>query len=193
MFSGIVEELGTVKGLSSKGTGYLLTVESPKAAEGTAIGDSIAVNGACLTVVGVRGGLLSFDVMRETRELTDIGGLAPGSRVNLERSLKMGDRISGHFVSGHVDCKGVIRRKSYVRGDLCIEIGVPARFIPLVLPKGSIAVDGVSLTVTGIKGNSFSVCVIPHTLASTTLGIKSASQPVNVEFDMMSKAARRAV
>lgn len=191
MFTGIIEEIGTVRGMTGRGRISVLSVEAGKAAEDVRIGDSIAVNGACLTVTGIKAGRLSFDVMQETRDGTDLGALRPGSKVNLERSLKMGDRIGGHFVSGHVDCVGVIRRKTHVRANLCFEIGIPPGFRPLIMLKGSVAVDGISLTVAGKTPDSFSVYIIPHTLASTVLGLKSVSQPVNVEFDMLVKSAVR--
>jgi riboflavin synthase len=184
-----VEEIGTVRRMSARGRAAVLMVDGRKAAEGVAVGDSIAVNGACLTVTAINGGCLSFDVMPETRDTTTIGSLRAGTKVNLERSLKMGDRISGHFVSGHVDCIGVIRRKAHVRANVCLEIGIPPRVTGYVLPKGSIAVDGISLTVAAQASGSFSVYVIPHTLACTTLGIKAPSQAVNVEFDILAKSA----
>ena len=189
MFTGIVEELGTVVAFSRRGRLGRLTVRGAAAAQGSRIGDSIAVNGACLTVVAMKGDELSFDVMQETLSLTDLGRLFPGSRVNLERSLRLGDRVSGHFVSGHVDCLGVIRKKSAVRGNLCFEIAVPPRLSGYIVPKGSVAVDGISLTVAEKKSGSFSVYVIPHTLANTTLSVKGPSGQVNIEFDMLVKAA----
>jgi riboflavin synthase len=191
MFTGIVEEVGTVRSIVNKGRVSVLTVDAGKAAEGVKTGDSVAVNGACLTVTGTKGSCLSFDVMQETLTVTDIGRLKSGNKVNLERSLKMGDRISGHFVSGHVDCIGVIRKKGYLRSNLCFEIGIPGRFSAYVLPKGSVAVEGISLTVAAKTHDSFSVYVIPHTRAATTLGLKSPSQQVNIEFDMLAKAAFR--
>lgn len=188
MFTGIVEELGTVVALSKRGRLGRLTVRGATAAQGSRIGDSIAVNGACLTIVALKGDQLSFDVMQETLSLTDLGRLAPGDRVNLERSLKLGDRVSGHFVSGHVDCLGVIRKKISVRGNLCFEIAIHPKSSGYILPKGSVAVDGISLTVAEKKSGAFTVYVIPHTLINTTLGIKGASRQVNIEFDMLAKA-----
>jgi riboflavin synthase len=189
MFTGIVEEIGTVRGISTKGRVTVLTVECGIAAEGVVVGDSIAVNGACLTITALKDRWLSFDMMQETRGATTLGSLRPGAKVNCERSLKMGDRISGHFVSGHIDCVGLIKQKAYVRSNLCFEIGIPPRYSCYILPKGSIAVDGISLTIAGKRPGSFSVYVIPHTLASTTLGLKTPAQQVNVECDMLAKAA----
>lgn len=190
MFTGIVEELGTVRALSRQGRVSLLSIDAAKACEGTAVGDSICVNGACLTVVKVKAGNLQFEVMPETLGLTNLGALCPGEKVNLERSLKLGDRISGHFVLGHVDCQGVIRKKSFVRGNLSFEIGIPPRQGGYVLPKGSVAVDGISLTVADLRPGAFCVYVIPHTLDNTTLGFKGPSRKVNLEFDMLAKAAQ---
>jgi riboflavin synthase len=147
------------------------------------------VNGACLTVVNVRPDILSFEVMPETLRLTDLGSLHSGEKVNLEYALKAGQRISGHFVTGHVDCQGMIRRKSHVRGNLAFEIAVAAEFSKYCLAKGSIAVDGISLTIAEKRPASFSVYIIPHTLKNTTLGFKGPSDRVNIEFDILAKSA----
>ena len=191
MFTGIVEELGTVLSLSRKGGITVLSIEAPLAASGTRVGDSIAVDGACLTVVACKGKSISFEIMAETLNATTLGGLRSGGKVNCERSLRAGDRISGHFVTGHVDCAGVIRKKSVVRANLCFEIAVPPRFLAWCLPKGSIAVDGISLTLAARTQGTFSVYIIPHTLKNTTLGFKGPAHRVNVEFDILAKSAGR--
>lgn len=187
MFTGIIEELGQVKNLSRRGRVYLLSVKADKSLEAAKIGDSIAVNGTCLTLVGKQAGCLDFEVMEQTFKGTNLSGLKTGDKVNLERSLKMGDRISGHFVTGHVDCLGVIRDKGYSRSDLYFEIAVPVDLMKYILPKGSVAVDGISLTVAEKKAASFKVCIIPHTAKNTTLGSKDHSGKVNIEFDILAK------
>ncbi len=192
MFSGIVEELGKVRRIGRTASGYTLEVEAGQVLGGTKIGDSIAVNGVCLTVVGIGDASVSFYVMPETFRLTGLAGLHPRDAVNLERSLKVGDRIGGHFVSGHVDCTGSILRKRRVSGNLCLEVSIPAAFARYLLPKGSIAVDGISLTLVDRKAAGFTVYLIPHTVANTTLHGKGVGGKVNVEFDMLAKAAAAA-
>ena len=187
MFSGIVEELGTVIKISPGGNATLIEVSVVKVSEGLRVGDSIAVNGVCLTAVKVSEGRIGFEAMPNTLKVTNLGYLRIAEKVNLERSLKVGDRISGHFVSGHIDCVGVIRRKSILRGNLVFEIAVPAQYIKYCLLKGSVALDGISLTVQEKKSNSLNVYVIPHTLKETTLGFKGPSSRVNVEFDILAK------
>lgn len=187
MFSGIVEELGVVKKISRRGNVTFFEIQADKVLEDVKIGDSIAVNGACLTVVKKEGRFLSFEVMPETLRITNLGTLKISGKVNLERSLKVGGRVSGHFVTGHIDCAGSIRKKGYSNGNLCFEIAVPGEFMGYVLPKGSISIDGISLTIVNKKSNTFSVYIIPHTLKNTTLGFKGPSDKVNIEFDILSK------
>jgi riboflavin synthase len=187
MFTGIVEELGEVRGIARRGAMTLLTVKADKVLEETKIGDSIAVNGACLTVVKKDKTSLSFEAMPETLKVSDSGSLRVGAKVNLERSLRVGDRISGHFVSGHIDCTGIIRKKNYLNSNLCFEIVVPSEFMRFVIPKGSVAVDGISLTLVDKKSNTFRVYIIAHTLKNTTLGFKGPSGRVNIEFDLLAK------
>ena len=187
MFSGIIEELGLVRNVSKRGNITLLEVQAQRALEDTKTGDSIAVNGVCLTVVKKEKDSLFFEVMPETLKVTNLWGLRLLDKVNLERSLKIGDRLSGHFVTGHIDCIGIIRRKKYTGGNLCFEISVPDNFLKYILPKGSVAVDGISLTIVDKKSNTFSVYIIPHTLKNTTLGFKGPSNKVNIEFDILAK------
>ncbi len=187
MFTGIVEELGKVKRLSRRGNVVLLAVEANKILEDVKIGDSISVNGCCLTIVKKERDVVSFEMMAETARITNLGGLRAADKVNLERSLKVGDRISGHFVLGHVDCLGIIRAKGYSRGNLAITVSAPPELLKYVLPKGSVSLDGISLTVADKRAGVFSVYVIPHTLKNTTLGFKNPSDKVNVEFDILAK------
>jgi riboflavin synthase len=187
MFTGIVEELGEVSNISRHGNINLLVIKANKVVEDVKIGDSISVNGACLTVIKRESDILSFEVMPETLSITNLGALRISEKVNLERSLKIGDRLSGHFVTGHIDCVGIIRKKNYVNNNLGLEIAIPTEFISYCLTKGSIAVDGISLTIQDKKANTFTVYIIPHTLKNTTLGFKGPSDKVNIEFDILAK------
>jgi len=189
MFSGIIEELGRVKNISKRGNLTLLEIKANKVLEGTKVGDSISLNGACLTVVGIGADYLSFEAIPQTLKVTNLGGLRISEEVNLERGLKVGDRISGHFVTGHVDCIGIIRSKKYQNNNPCLEIAVPTQFIKYCIPKGSVSVDGISLTLAEKKSNTFTVFIIPHTLQHTTLSSKAASAKVNLEFDILAKRA----
>lgn len=187
MFAGIIEELGNVSNISRRARITRLDIEAGLVLGDTRIGDSIAVNGVCLTVIEKSRDCLSFEVIPQTFSLTNLGTLKTGERVNLERSLKVGDRISGHFVTGHIDCVGTIRTKRIITGNQAFEIALPQKIISGILPKGSIAVDGISLTVAEKKSGSFFVYIIPHTLKSTTLGFKGPSERVNIETDILTK------
>ena len=189
MFTGIIEGLGVVKNILRQANASLLQIEAVQAAQGAAIGESVAVNGACLTVVRIDGACLSFQAIPETLAATNLQYLKPGDKVNIERALKAGERISGHFVGGHIDCLGVIRSRKIVNGNLVLQVAVPEQFSRFLLPKGSIALDGVSLTLAQVKGNSFSVNIIPHTAKNTTLGLARASSRPNIEFDLLVKSA----
>jgi riboflavin synthase len=185
MFTGIIEELGEVKNISRRGRITLLEVKADKVLEGTKPGDSISVNGVCLTVTKKDCESLSFEVMPLTLEGTNLRFLGIKDKVNLERALKLGERLSGHFVTGHIDCIGVIRLKNYLNGNLIFQIAVPDKLMKHVLDKGSVALDGISLTIASRKSNTFSVYIIPHTLKNTTLGFKGPSDKVNIEFDIL--------
>jgi len=187
MFSGIIEELGRIKKISRQGGITLFEIQANKALEETKIGDSIAVNGVCLTVVKKDVDTLGFEVMSETLKITNLGSLKISEKVNLERSLRIGDRLSGHFVTGHIDCMGIIRKKNYINGNLGFEILTPTKFMHYCMPKGSIAVDGISLTIVDKKSNALTVYIIPHTLKNTTLGFKTPSDKLNLEFDILTK------
>ena len=190
MFSGIIEELGVVTGISRRGAVSLLEIKAELVRRDTGIGDSIAVNGVCLTVIKNERGILGFEVIPETLRKTNLGSLAVRDTVNLERSLKVGDRISGHFVTGHIDCVGVIRKTVPVAGNRSFEIAVDAGIAHYILPKGSVAVDGISLTVAQKRANTFSVYLIPHTQKATTLRLKGPSDKVNIECDILLKRPR---
>lgn len=193
MFTGIVEELGTVVSLEDLGDAARLTVRGPTVVEDASAGDSIAVNGCCLTVVTHAQGVFTADVMHETLSRTSLGILEPGSQVNLERALAAGARLGGHVVQGHVDGTGVIRRRIPSEHWEIVEIGFPASIGRYLVEKGSVTVDGVSLTVVGVDdaAGTFAVSLIPETLARTTLGRKKAGDPVNLEVDIMAKYVER--
>jgi len=190
MFTGIVEELGVLRRRHQSGRVMVIEVSADKTLQGASVGESIAVNGACLTVVQLKKDALVFEVMSETLKSTNIGLLKTGEQVNLERSLKAGDRISGHFVTGHIDCLGTVRKKSYLNNNLVLEIAVEPKYLRYCLPKGSISVDGISLTLAAKTSSTFSVYIIPHTLKNTTLSFKGPSSRVNIEFDILAKKDR---
>jgi len=187
VFTGIIEELGQVNKISRQNNNTLLEIKADKVSEDTKIGDSISVNGVCLTVIKKELHSLIFEVIPETLKVSNLGNLRLKDLVNLERSLRVGDRLSGHFVTGHADCVGIIRKKNYTNNNLCFEIAVPAEFIKYCIPKGSVAVDGISLTLVNKRSNTFTVYIIPHTLSNTTLRLKGHSDKVNVEFDILAK------
>lgn len=191
MFTGLVAELGTVQRLDRQGESYHLTVSAVKVMQNLKIGDSVAVNGACLTVVDMHDSVFTADVMPETVRLTNIGSLHAGDKVNLERTLRLCDGLDGHIVSGHVEGLGTIisRRPEGIAN--VVEIAAEARLLRYILPKGSIAIDGISLTVTAVADSSFSVAIIPHTAKETTLGFKGAGDKVNLETDIIGKYVER--
>jgi riboflavin synthase len=186
MFTGLIESLGTVSRAEDTGAGRRIAVRDPMSRD-LAIGESVAVNGACLTVVGVDGDEFAFDVGPETLLRTNLGALAAGDRVNLERSLRAGDRLGGHFVQGHVDAVGIIDARVRQGDWEDIWFRCPGELTRLMVPKGSIAVDGVSLTLVKVEPERFSVMLIPHTQSATTLGSKKVGDPVNLEADMLAK------
>lgn len=191
MFTGLVAELGTVQNLARQGESYHLTVAAKKVMHNLKIGDSVAVNGACLTVVEMTEGSFTADVMPETVRLTNIGSLRSGDRVNLERTLRLCDGLDGHIVSGHVEGLGTIISQRPEGIAVVVTIGTEPRLLKYILPKGSIAIDGISLTVTQVTDSSFSVSLIPHTAKETTLGIKTVGDNVNLETDIIGKYVER--
>ena len=191
MFTGIIEELGTVMALRRSGESARLTVSAAKVLEGTALGDSICVNGVCLTVVESGGGAFSADVAVETLKVTNLGELKAGSRVNLERALQLSARIGGHLVSGHVDAVGRVRGRREEGNGWRLFFDAPEAVLRYVIRKGSIAIDGISLTVADVDATGFSVAMIPHTAKLTTLGFKAAGDSVNLESDIIGKYVER--
>lgn len=194
MFTGIIKELGKVRNISGLGGLYKLSVESKDIVNGAAIGDSIAVNGICLTVTQKDKNALSFDVMGETLKRTNLSKLRYGDAVNLEDALKVGSSLSGHFVTGHIDCIGKVEDIIKPNADeISVEISFPDKFNIFAVEKGSIAIDGISLTIGRISKKGIVVYIIPHTLKMTTLGFKRIGDGVNLEFDMIGKYIRRRI
>jgi riboflavin synthase len=187
MFTGLVEEGGVVARVEPRGEGARLVIGARVVLEGLAVGDSVAVNGACLTAVEVSADGFAVDAVAETLRRTSLGGAAPGDRVNLERPMRLGDRLDGHLVQGHVDGLGTVRAARPEGGSTILEIAAPAHLLRYVVEKGSITVDGVSLTVAQRLPDAFTVALIPHTMAVTTLGPRAAGRPVNLEVDVLAK------
>ncbi|MFD7510676.1 riboflavin synthase [Streptomyces sp. NPDC059853] len=193
MFTGIVEELGEVTAVETLGDSARLRLRGPLVSEGAALGDSIAVNGVCLTVTGTEDGAFTADVMAETLRRSSLGALTTGSRVNLERPLALGGRLGGHLVQGHVDGTGTLLAREPAEHWELVTVSLPAGLARYVVDKGSITVDGVSLTVVEAGEDRFTVSLIPTTLALTTLGIKQPGDPVNLEVDVIAKYVERMV
>ena len=193
MFSGIVEALGTVEELRSEPPGCRLIIRHPKIAAETAVADSISVNGCCLTVIDVAGETFAFQAGPETLARTNLGDLQPGGRVNLERALAVGARLGGHFVSGHIDGVGTLAERRDYGSWSTFWFNVPRPLAAQMASKGSIAVDGVSLTIVDSEPDRFSVALIPYTLAVTTLGALQQGGKVNLETDILAKYVQRLI
>lgn len=189
MFTGLVETSGEVTAIKNMGNGIRLSMR-PSTEFEQQIGDSISVNGVCLTVTDSSGDI-SFDVSPETMKSTNLGELKAGSRVNLERALRLSDRLGGHLVTGHVDGVGTIKDRKPVGEYTFFTFEAPAEILRYVVKKGSIAIDGISLTVVDMDSRSFSVAIIPHTLTATNLGDKSRGDRVNLEVDIIGKYVER--
>lgn len=187
MFTGLVAELGTVTALKPLKQSYNISVKADKVLANLKIGDSIAVNGACLTVVKINGNEFTADVMPETVKLTNLRNLKNGDKVNLERTLRLCDGLDGHIVSGHVEGIGIIVSKKAEGIAEIVTIKTPPELLKYIIKKGSIAIDGISLTVTEVTDSSFSVSLIPHTAKETTLGFKKPGDEVNLETDIIGK------
>jgi riboflavin synthase len=183
VFTGIVRELGRVESVEETAAGVRLRVHGPKTASGASTGDSVSVNGVCLTAVEAHDGVLDFDVVPETLRRSTLGRLEPAAAVNLEPALQAGDPVGGHFVQGHVD--GVVRVKTV--SDDGLEIEAAPEIMRYCVEKGSIAVEGVSLTIASLDGDAFTVALVPHTKAVTTLGGLAQGDELNVEVDMLAK------
>jgi len=191
MFTGIIEEMGTVKALRREAGAARLSLSAATVLDGTALGDSICVNGVCLTVVELGKNEFSADVAVETIRVTNLGELKAGAKVNLERALQLSARIGGHLVSGHVDAVGRLREKRDEGNGWRIFFDAPETVLRYVIKKGSIAIDGISLTVADVDRAGFSIAMIPHTARLTTLGFKTAGDSVNLESDIIGKYVER--
>lgn len=191
MFTGLIETVGRVTACERRGAAAVLSVASSLPASEIAIGDSVAVNGACLTVTAKRESALSFDVSPETLSSTTIGTLRSGQNVNLERALCLGDRLGGHIVTGHIDCLGKLAGMAENSGNRTLEFSLPPEHLRYLVTKGSVAINGVSLTVNSVSSTGFSVNIIPLTQTETTLTAMKAGDAVNIETDIIGKYVER--
>ncbi|HEX5095568.1 MAG TPA: riboflavin synthase [Acidimicrobiia bacterium] len=192
MFTGIVEELGRVRAITPNEGGARVEIDAKLVLEDAQLGDSIAVNGCCLTVVDLADGWWAADAVTETLARTNLGALAAGDGVNLERPVRLADRLGGHLVQGHVDATGTVAaREKVADGSELVRFHAPAGVMRYVVHKGSITVDGISLTVAALHDDGFTIAVIPHTLAVTTLGARAVGEPVNLEVDVVAKYVER--
>ncbi|MDY6905519.1 MAG: riboflavin synthase [Thermodesulfobacteriota bacterium] len=187
MFTGIIEGFGTIQTLRSEGRGKRIRVSADIDLQGTAVGDSIAVNGACLTVVALSGNIFEADAAPETLARTTLGRVRGGEKVNLERALRFSDRLDGHIVTGHIDGTGVIRSKRRLDNAVIVTVDAGKELAGYIVKKGSVAVDGISLTVNDCGDDFFEVSIIPHTAAITTIGFRNSGDPVNIETDIIGK------
>jgi len=192
MFTGLIESLGTVRSLEKRGDAARVSLETPLAID-LSLGESLAVNGCCLTVTTKDSASASFDLLGETLARTNLGHLAAGSRVNLERALRADGRFGGHFVQGHIDTTAKVISVEKKNGDLLLLIELPPAGAPYFIEKGSIAVNGVSLTVSSLTNDHFGLWIIPHTLQETNLGDLKNGDLVNLEYDMLAKYAERQI
>jgi riboflavin synthase len=191
VFTGIVREVGRVASIDGDGDGIRLEVEAPATAGLTAVGDSVSISGCCLTAVAVADGHVAFDAVPETVARTSLPRLALGSRVNVEPALRAGDPLGGHYVQGHVDGVGAVRSAEADDDGRRVWFDAPPELLRYLVEKGSVAVDGTSLTVAGLDERGFSVALVPHTLAVTTLGELAPGDPVNLEADVLAKYVER--
>ncbi|MBY0096844.1 riboflavin synthase [Mesobacillus maritimus] len=187
MFTGIIEEIGTIAGIRRTGPMFEVAIHAEKVIKDVSLGDSISINGVCLTVTSFTTGTFTVDVMPETVKATNISKLKPGSKVNLERAMAAGGRFGGHFVSGHVDGIGTIVRKERQENAVYFEIEVNEELASAMILKGSVTVDGTSLTIFGVTTTSFTISLIPHTMEETIIGQKQVGDMVNIESDMIGK------
>ncbi len=191
MFTGLIREVGRVAGVTGGSHGVRLEIDAPRIADGASIGDSVAINGVCLTVVGVEGARLAFDAVPETLARSSLGRLAADSPVNLEPSLRAGDALGGHYVQGHVDGVGAVRSVEPEGEGRRLWFDAPSDLMRYVVEKGSIAIEGTSLTVAALDDAGFAVALIPHTLVETTFGTLDAGDTVNLEVDVLAKYVER--
>ena len=191
MFTGLIEDVGKVQKLERRGSSARLAIETALPAAEFQVGDSVAVNGVCLTVTSRAGTLLSFDVSPETLDRSGLGRLASGDQVNLERAMRLSDRLGGHIVTGHIDCVAIVAARREESGNIIFSFRIPSENLRYVIEKGSVAIDGISLTVNNVAMDSFSVNIIPHTAQMTTLWFKKPGDKVNIETDIIGKYVER--
>lgn len=191
MFTGIIEGLGTIRHVRSVGSGKRLTVAADFTLDGTKTGDSIAVNGACLTAVSIDGSRFEADVSPESLSATTLGRTTVGDRVNIERALRLSDRLDGHLVTGHVDGMGTLKRIQNEGNAIRMTFSAPESLTRYMVKKGSVAVDGISLTINRCDSEQFEVSIIPHTAKITTLGLRRAGDAMNIETDIIGKYVER--
>lgn len=191
MFTGLIEDVGRVQRLERRGSAAQLIVSTALPGGEFSLGDSVAVNGVCLTVTTNAAPLLTFDVSPETLDTTGIGRLSPGDQVNLERAMRLSDRLGGHMVTGHIDCVATVQERRQVSGNIIFSFKLPSEKCRYVVAKGSIAIDGISLTVNSVTADSFSVNIIPHSAEMTTLKFRKPGDVVNVETDIIGKYVER--
>lgn len=189
MFTGLVEAIASVRGLAKGSKSWRLSVERPPSFKDLKVGESIAVNGACLTLTELDKEAMGFDVMKETMSRTGLACIKKGDAVNLERALKAGDRLGGHFVTGHIDYTAKIKGLNCGKEGTRLEVSLPDEYRGYFVPKGSVALDGVSLTIGEVSKNTFSVYLIPYTLKNTAMPLKRKGDTVNVEADILAKIA----
>jgi riboflavin synthase len=187
MFTGIIEEIGKVISVGRNGGGYSLKVSAEKVLEGTKVGESISCNGVCLTVTEIGRGYFCVDVMPETMNRTNIGGLKSGASLNLERALSLASRLGGHIVSGHIDGVGMITALRRDNNAIRMVVSAPGKILRYIVEKGSVAIDGISLTVVSVDEKGFEVSIIPHTQRESTLVAKNVGDSVNIENDLIAK------
>ena len=190
MFTGLIEKTARITAFRPGGTARL-SIDLEELAEGVELGNSIAVNGACLTVSALAGSVASFDVVAESLRRTNLADLKPGDSVNIEMALRAGDRLGGHFVQGHVDGVGTISGRTAARGEYLLHIACPRDLTSSMIEKGSVAVDGISLTIASLADEAFTIAIVPHTLTHTTINNKPNGSRVNIETDMLGKYVRK--
>ena len=191
MFTGIVREIGKVEKVAREGGNLRLSICSTTVRQSLAVGDSVSIDGICLTTVALTPTGFQAEVIPETLRKTKIATIGSGDPVNLESALRVGDPLSGHFVTGHIDCTGTVTERFEAGADRLLSVQFPVEFLASVIPQGSIAIDGVSLTVAAVLDEGIRVALIPHTLENTTLGARRPGDPVNLEFDLLGKHAVR--
>ncbi|HEX4519373.1 MAG TPA: riboflavin synthase [Gaiellaceae bacterium] len=191
MFTGIVREVGRAASITGQATGIRVEIEAPRTAATTAVGDSVSVNGCCLTAVSLSNGTIAFEAIPETLARTSLGSLSAGTRVNIEPALRAGEPLGGHYVQGHVDAVGVVRTVENDAGGHSVWIDAPAEILRYTVEKGSITLQGTSLTVAAVDAEGFAVALIPHTLAATTLDELEPGHLVNLEVDVLAKYVER--